>query len=225
MNEGRSVVPRSRCRQFAIASLISATVIVAPSALLLQAPQKSEFQTEPRGRGSVARSPSPVPSGYPSPELTPPDSDAEEIAATVFLLKQEDNPYERSSYQPSTRSTRSDASTTGRLRATLEELLSGTRPQEDAEGLSSIFDPATSGQLLEVGVEDGLATIDFRDLGPIIPQASTSEGGSVFLSQLNLTVFALPDIEEVEYRIEGDCDDFWEWLQSTCHTVHREDWQ
>ncbi|MFS8637558.1 MAG: hypothetical protein FWJ74_05690, partial [Gemmatimonadota bacterium] len=71
--------------------------------------------------------------------------------------------------------------------------------------------------------ERGHAVVDFKDLRPVIPNASTSAGSTILLGELNSTVFAIPTVESVEYRIDGRCDVFWEWLQyGGCQPVSRE---
>jgi hypothetical protein len=43
----------------------------------------------------------------------------------------------------------------------------------------------------------------------------------MLLQELNGTVFQFPEIRSVEYRMEGSCDLFWEWLQYGCRVVAR----
>ncbi len=101
----------------------------------------------------------------------------------------------------------------GVLRAALEELLTGpTRGEADA-GLESWFSSSTATMLADVIVRDGHAVVDFHDLRPVIPNASSSAGSRVLLSQLDATVFQFSTISSVIYRIEGDCEAFNEWLQ------------
>jgi hypothetical protein len=67
----------------------------------------------------------------------------------------------------------------------------------------------------------GRGVVDFHDLRPLIPSASTSTGSRLLLAELNGTIFPSPKIDAVEYRMEGSCDLFWEWLQADCWTVTR----
>lgn len=43
------------------------------------------------------------------------------------------------------------------------------------------------------------------------------------MSQFNATVFQFPTVTSVEYRINGSCDDFFEWLQRVCSVIERPD--
>lgn len=105
---------------------------------------------------------------------------------------------------------------TGVLRAALEQLLAGPKPAERAAGLDSWFSDDTAGMLAGVSLSDGKAVVDFRDLRPVIPNASTSAGSQLLLRQLDATVFQFPTVRSVEYRIDGSCSTFFEWLQLAC---------
>ncbi len=54
-----------------------------------------------------------------------------------------------------------------------------------------------------------------------IPGASSSTGSTLLLLELNGTVFSIPQVRSVEYRLEGSCEAFWEWLQYDCRIVER----
>lgn len=99
------------------------------------------------------------------------------------------------------------------LEAALEALLAGPTADERAGALSSFFSDATAGMLRSVTVTDGHAVVDFEDLRPVIPNASSSAGSARLLSELDATVFQFRSVESVEYRLEGSCTDFNEWLQ------------
>lgn len=99
------------------------------------------------------------------------------------------------------------------LRASLEALLAGPTDAESGASLSSWFSSETEGMLRSVVITDGHAVVDFEDLRPVIPNASTSAGSALLLSQLDATVFQFATVRSVEYRIEGSCEAFTEWLQ------------
>jgi spore germination protein GerM len=108
------------------------------------------------------------------------------------------------------------------LRDALEELVRGPSPEDVAAGLHSWFSDETAHVVRSVRVdEEGLAVVDFRDLQPLIPGASSSAGSEALLDELNTAVFAVPGVEAVEYRMEGSCSRFWEWLQYACQVVNR----
>jgi spore germination protein GerM len=99
------------------------------------------------------------------------------------------------------------------LRASLEALVAGPNETERAATLSSWFSAATAGMLRSVTLSDGHAIVDFADLRAVIPNASTSAGSARLLAQLDATVFQFRSVASVEYRIEGSCETFTEWLQ------------
>ncbi len=119
---------------------------------------------------------------------------------------------------------RSMEGTAQALEATLRELLKGPTPEEREEGISSWFSPETGTALRSVDVDDeGNVVVDFRDLARLIPAASSSAGSTMLLAELNATVFQYPLVRSVEYRMEGSCDTFWNWLQYSCQVLTRED--
>jgi spore germination protein GerM len=108
------------------------------------------------------------------------------------------------------------------LEAALRQLLRGPTASERSAGMHSWFSDTTAGALRSVDVDvEGGAVVDFADLRELIPNASTSAGSAMLLRELNATVFAVPAVQSVEYRIEGSCDQFWEWLQYDCQVVAR----
>lgn len=108
------------------------------------------------------------------------------------------------------------------LEGALRALLRGPAAGERDAGMDSWFSAATAGSLRSATVDaDGRAVVDFTDLRAIIPNASTSAGSAMLLRELNATVFEHPVVQSVEYRIEGSCDLFGEWLQYGCVTVTR----
>ena len=45
----------------------------------------------------------------------------------------------------------------------------------------------------------------------------------MLLEELNTTVFSVEGVRSVDYFIEGSCERFWEWLQYSCQTIHRQE--
>lgn len=104
------------------------------------------------------------------------------------------------------------------LRTALEQLLMGPNAAEQAAGYVSLFSPATAAMLNTVELEaGGRAVVDFADLRAVIPNASASAAAHALLAQLDATVFQFPTVLSVQYRIDGSCDDFFNWLQFSCH--------
>jgi len=107
------------------------------------------------------------------------------------------------------------------LRAALEALVEGPTEEEEARGITSFFSAETSEILQAVTLVGDSAAVDFRDLPSLVPNASSSTGSFLFLSELNGTVFGLPGIARVEYRMDGSCEAFWNFLQRSCQEVRR----
>lgn len=109
------------------------------------------------------------------------------------------------------------------LDGALRTLVAGPTRAEREQGLTSWFSPETQAVIRRIQAEDGFVTIDFRDLPELIPNASTSAGSQELLTALDSTVFQFAWVDSVEYRLQGSCDAFWEWLQRGCDVVRRED--
>ena len=107
------------------------------------------------------------------------------------------------------------------LRVALTALLQGPLPAEREAGIHSFFGPGTEGLLRDVSLRGDTAVVDFGDLPAVIPNAGSSTGSFHFLMELNGTVFAIPGLEAVEYRMDGSCDAFWNFLQRGCQVVPR----
>jgi hypothetical protein len=107
------------------------------------------------------------------------------------------------------------------LETSLELLLRGPTAAERRAGLTSWFSDATAGALRSVTVRGDTAVVNLADLRALIPNASSSAGSAMLLRELNATVFQDPAIRAVEYRMEGSCAAFWEWLQYGCRIVSR----
>lgn len=101
----------------------------------------------------------------------------------------------------------------GPLRAALGALLRGPDAVERAAGLGSFFGDGTAGALRSAAVRDGHAVVDLHDLRGIIPNASSSAGSARLLAQLDAAVFQFPSVTSAEYRLDGSCEAFGEWLQ------------
>jgi hypothetical protein len=99
------------------------------------------------------------------------------------------------------------------LHAALRELLAGPTESERGSGATSWFSPATADLFRDVTIDDGVAVVDFGDLRPVIPNASSSAGSRMLLAQLDATVLQFESVDSVLYRIDGDAAAFYEWLQ------------
>lgn len=112
--------------------------------------------------------------------------------------------------------------TVGPGRELLMALLKLLDGSENARGGDTWFSKTTANAIRSVSVDStGHAIVDFDDLRPLIPNASSSAGSTMLLEELNSTVFSIAQVRSVEYRMAGSCKRFWEWLQYSCQTVRR----
>jgi hypothetical protein len=111
------------------------------------------------------------------------------------------------------------------VHSTLQELVKGPTEAEKNAGLTSWFSADTAGTVIGVAAGGGEFEVDVTQWNILIPNASTSAGSQILLSELNGTVFQFDFVRSVTYTLDGDCAAFWEWLQMDCHPVTRADWQ
>jgi hypothetical protein len=104
----------------------------------------------------------------------------------------------------------------------LRELLRGPTEEETAAGFTSLFGPATADALQDVVVVDGIARVSFRDLRPLIPNASSSCGGAALLAALDATLAQVPGIRAARDSFGGDEATFYDWLQVAPPTDRRD---
>jgi spore germination protein GerM len=104
--------------------------------------------------------------------------------------------------------------TTGVARAALEELFRGTTAEEESRKFSG-FPPAdTAGILKSVNVKNGAAYVNFTSrMFEQMGNATTSCGGSAFFSMVEKTLMQFPTIKKVYYAVDGNTDEFYEWVQ------------
>jgi hypothetical protein len=107
------------------------------------------------------------------------------------------------------------------MAAALSNLLQGPDALERAEGIHSFFSSETAQVAFELAWSGDTLTVDFADFSTLIPGASSSAGSEQLLWELNGTVFGLPAVAAVEYRKEGSCERFWNWLGRACGIVPR----
>jgi hypothetical protein len=110
------------------------------------------------------------------------------------------------------------------LEASLRDVVRGPTQAERDAGAQSWFSEKTANALKSVTMDAaGHAMVDFEDLRTLIPNASSSAGSEMLLRELNTAVFAFPSVNSVEYRINGSCDVFGEWIQVGCKGYTRLD--
>lgn len=107
------------------------------------------------------------------------------------------------------------------IESALRLLVAGPTAEEQATGAGSFFSTETEETIRSINLEGGLLTVDFEDLRPVIPNASTSCGHLSLIAQLNSTAFQFEEVDRVTYQIEGSCETFFNWLQTDCQEYTR----
>ena len=111
-----------------------------------------------------------------------------------------------------------------RLATAIEALLAGPTPDEEAAGLRSWFSAQTADRLERVSVDEaGHAIVQFADFSDAIPNASTAGGRQQLLAELRSTILQFQEVEAAELWFDGSCQAFWQWLQSVCTVLRRDD--
>ena len=109
--------------------------------------------------------------------------------------------------------TRSIPKTTAVARAALDELFKGVTEEEKAKGFWS-FDPySTTGIVKGLRIKNGAAYLNFTKLAfERLGNATTSCGGG-FFAMVEKTLTQFSTIKKVYYAVEGNTNDFYEWVQ------------
>ena len=94
----------------------------------------------------------------------------------------------------------------GVLRASLDALVSGPTGAERRAGFASPFSDRSVGAVRSVLLRQGHAVVDFDDVEPAVADRRR------LLAELDATVFQFNSVDDVEYRIDGDCRRFAERL-------------
>lgn len=109
------------------------------------------------------------------------------------------------------------------LETAIYELVKGPTADEAAAGYWSWFSEETADVIQAITREGHVVIINFKEELPrLIPNASTSAGSSILISDLRETVFQFPEIEELELQLDGSCLAFGNWLQyGECLIIRR----
>lgn len=105
--------------------------------------------------------------------------------------------------------------------AAVNALVQGPTAEERARGLTSWFSDSTAGAVRSLRDADGFVVVDFQDIDRLIPGAASSAGSEQLLTALDSTVFQFEAVDSAEYRLDGSCEAFWNWLQRGCTVVRR----
>ncbi len=96
--------------------------------------------------------------------------------------------------------------------AALKELLKGPTPEE-AKKFSGFGPPETDGILKNINVKNGTAYVNFTERLPVqMGNAATSCGGG-FFAMTEATLKQFPTIKKVVYAVDGNTNEFYEWVQ------------
>lgn len=111
-----------------------------------------------------------------------------------------------------------------RVEWTLRSMLAGLTPDERIVGFDSAFDEATAGALNSVTLTNGALVVDFND-AIIVNNMNTSTGMIFFNAELRRNVFQHPEVDTVEFRLNGDCGAWSALFESDgCWVISRADW-
>lgn len=108
---------------------------------------------------------------------------------------------------------RTIAKTTAPARAALNELFKGVTDDEKAKGFWSFDRESTTGIVKSLNVKNGSAYLNFTKRAfETLGNATTSCGGA-FFPMVEKTLTQFPTIKKVYYAVEGNANDFYEWVQ------------
>jgi len=98
--------------------------------------------------------------------------------------------------------------------AALQELFKGPTKEEEAKGYIGYTPAETNGILRGVNVKSSSAYVNlskyvYEQMG----NATSTCGGQQFFSMVEATLQQFPTIKKVYYAIDGNADDFYEWVQ------------
>lgn len=104
-----------------------------------------------------------------------------------------------------------------RLHFALEQLLAGPTPEERDLGYSSVFPPGSEELLIGVEFrEGGLAIVDFADGLQRVSNLNTSHQRFIVFGTLGASSFQFAEVQAIEFRIGGSCEQFARHFETTC---------
>ncbi len=111
-----------------------------------------------------------------------------------------------------------------RIEWTLRSMVAGPTDDERAVGIVSVFDATTAEALDSVTLTDGRLVVDFND-AIIINNMGTATGMVQFNADLHRNVFQHPEVDSVEFHLNGDCQ-AWSALfeDDGCRVKTRTNW-
>lgn len=117
-----------------------------------------------------------------------------------------------------------DGEAIDRIEWTLRSMLAGPTEDERITGFVSAFEAATANALISVALTDGRLVVDFND-EIIVNNMNTSTGMVQFNAELHRNVFLQPEVDSVEFHLNGDCEAWSALFESDgCRVISRADW-
>jgi heat shock protein HslJ len=114
--------------------------------------------------------------------------------------------------------------TADRLRQALVGVFVGPTASEAADGYEGPITPGRSEVVGSVAiVDDGAAVIDFDERLIEGTALNASSARFIFFDIVGRTISQFPEIDSVEYRLEGSCDAFEAYFEGTCRFVRNRD--
>ena len=109
-----------------------------------------------------------------------------------------------------------------RVHFALEQLLAGPTPEEGELGYASVFPPGSEELLIGVEVDDdGLAALDFADALQTVGALNSSHNRFLLFGTLGETTFQFDEVQAIVFRIEGSCEQFASYFETTCEPLLR----
>jgi len=113
-----------------------------------------------------------------------------------------------------------------RIEYAVKQLIQGPTKEEIADEFISIFNEETADLIHSIELQDsGHLIVDFVDFSKVIPNGNTSANSFSMLEMLNKTVSQFGEVETIEYRFDGGCEEFYAWLQRACTTYEADDYR
>ena len=109
--------------------------------------------------------------------------------------------------------TRTIPKTKAVARAALDELFKGTTEEERKKEFWSFEPDETKDIIKSLNVSKGVAYLNFKSaVFEKLGNTTTSCGGG-FYSSIERTLTQFPTVKKVVYAVEGNTNDFYEWVQ------------
>jgi len=109
--------------------------------------------------------------------------------------------------------TRKIPKTSAPARAALDELFKGVTDEEKSKGFWSFDRESTTGIVKGLRVKNGAAYLNFTKRAFETLGNATTSCGSGFFPMVEGTLMQFKSIKKVYYAVEGNADDFYEWMQ------------